>query len=133
MNSLTKLACLSFVHYCCLSFNGEKKYIRIRTPCYVEFFRLGIQQIAMSVKSQIEDFKPSIPLIQALRAPGMRNRHWEEVNISITIEQDMFDTIVLRSAIGSSQNGCSSEERIDFFQMFGNGFGQTHRRDHQSG
>lgn len=40
---------------------------------------LGIQQIAMAVKSQIEDFKPSIPLIQALRAPGMRNRHWEEV------------------------------------------------------
>jgi dynein heavy chain len=39
----------------------------------------GIQQIALTVKSQIEDFKPSIPLIQALRAPGMRNRHWEEV------------------------------------------------------
>ncbi|CAF4566002.1 unnamed protein product [Rotaria socialis] len=40
----------------------------------------GIQQIAMTVKSQIEDFKPSIPLIQALRAPGMRNRHWEELS-----------------------------------------------------
>lgn len=40
---------------------------------------LGIQQIAATVKSQIEDFRPSIPLIQALRAPGMRNRHWEEV------------------------------------------------------
>jgi dynein heavy chain len=41
--------------------------------------QLGIQQIALTVKNQIEDFKPSIPLIQALRAPGMRNRHWEEV------------------------------------------------------
>lgn len=40
---------------------------------------LGIQQIAVTVKGQIEDFKPNIPLIQALRAPGMRNRHWEEV------------------------------------------------------
>jgi dynein heavy chain len=45
----------------------------------IVFIILGIQQIALSVKSQIEDFKPSIPLIQALRAPGMRNRHWEEV------------------------------------------------------
>ncbi|CAF4290444.1 unnamed protein product, partial [Rotaria sp. Silwood2] len=40
----------------------------------------GIQQIALTVKGQIEDFKPSIPLIQALRAPGMRNRHWEELS-----------------------------------------------------
>lgn len=46
---------------------------------YKTIFRIGIQQIALTVKSQIEDFKPSIPLIQALRAPGMRNRHWEEV------------------------------------------------------
>ncbi|CAF1149286.1 unnamed protein product [Adineta steineri] len=40
----------------------------------------GIQQIAVAIKGQIEDFKPSIPLIQALRAPGMRNRHWEELS-----------------------------------------------------
>ena len=41
--------------------------------------------IALSIKGQIEDFKPSIPLIQALRAPGMRNRHWEEVGFPIDI------------------------------------------------
>ena len=45
----------------------------------ISFVILGIQQIAVNVKGQIEDFKPNIPLIQALRAPGMRNRHWEEV------------------------------------------------------
>ncbi|CAF1247347.1 unnamed protein product, partial [Didymodactylos carnosus] len=39
-----------------------------------------IQQIALTVKSDIEDFKPKIPLIQALRNPGMRNRHWEELS-----------------------------------------------------
>ncbi|CAF1684087.1 unnamed protein product, partial [Adineta ricciae] len=40
----------------------------------------GIQLVALTIKGQIEDFKPSIPLIQALRAPGMRNRHWEELS-----------------------------------------------------
>ena len=45
------------------------------------YILIGIQQIGLTVKSEIEDFKPSIPLIQALRAPGMRNRHWEEVRL----------------------------------------------------
>uniref|UniRef100_A0A8C4W100 Dynein axonemal heavy chain 1 n=1 Tax=Gopherus evgoodei TaxID=1825980 RepID=A0A8C4W100_9SAUR len=36
---------------------------------------------------QIEEFRPYIPLIQGLRNPGMRNRHWEmlskEININV--------------------------------------------------
>ena len=28
----------------------------------------------------IEEFKPHIPLIQGLRNPGMRQRHWDMVN-----------------------------------------------------
>lgn len=34
-------------------------------------------EVAQEVKSLIEDFRPFIPLIQGLRNPGMRNRHWE--------------------------------------------------------
>lgn len=37
------------------------------------------QQSAQEVKGWIEEFKPFIPLIQALRNPGMRKRHWEQV------------------------------------------------------
>ena len=33
------------------------------------------QEAAGHVKKWIEDFKPFIPLIQALRNPGMRKRH----------------------------------------------------------
>ncbi|XP_033121083.1 dynein heavy chain 1, axonemal-like, partial [Anneissia japonica] len=37
----------------------------------------AVQLIAEKVRSDIDDFKPFIPLIQGLRNPGMRSRHWE--------------------------------------------------------
>ena len=40
----------------------------------------AMQNIAQEVKLQIEDFKPHIPLIQGLRNPGMRHRHWEQLS-----------------------------------------------------
>ena len=36
--------------------------------------------VAQEVKQQIEEFRPYIPLIQGLRNPGMRNRHWEQLS-----------------------------------------------------
>jgi len=33
--------------------------------------------VSLHMKGQVEDFKPYIPLIQGLRNPGMRIRHWE--------------------------------------------------------
>ena len=39
------------------------------------------QEVAMEVKQKIENFKPYIPLIQGLRNPGMRSRHWEQVRV----------------------------------------------------
>jgi hypothetical protein len=65
--------------------------------CIIDNFYLGIQQIALTVKGQIEDFKPSIPLIQALRAPGMRNRHWEEVClIRVSNKKIIFNFLAFR-------------------------------------
>jgi len=40
---------------------------------------LGVQQVAQEIKGKIEEFKPFIPLIQGLRNPGMRSRHWDNV------------------------------------------------------
>ncbi|XP_071452908.1 dynein axonemal heavy chain 1-like [Hetaerina americana] len=37
----------------------------------------GPQQLAVELKNQMEEFRPLIPLIEALRNPGMRQRHWE--------------------------------------------------------
>ncbi|KAL0235780.1 hypothetical protein GEMRC1_002362 [Eukaryota sp. GEM-RC1] len=38
------------------------------------------QKIALQVKEEIEEFQPHVPLIVALRSPGMRDRHWEEIS-----------------------------------------------------
>ncbi|XP_018339413.1 PREDICTED: dynein heavy chain 1, axonemal-like isoform X2 [Trachymyrmex septentrionalis] len=42
--------------------------------------------IAITIKDQIEVFKPYISVIQALRCPGMKNRHFKELNKKIGIE-----------------------------------------------
>ena len=43
---------------------------------------LDVQLVATEIKGLIEDFKPYIPLIQGLRNPGMRSRHWDQVSIN---------------------------------------------------
>uniref|UniRef100_A0A8C3XBZ8 Dynein axonemal heavy chain 1 n=1 Tax=Cyanoderma ruficeps TaxID=181631 RepID=A0A8C3XBZ8_9PASS len=35
------------------------------------------QSVAMSFREKMDDFKQYVPLIQGLRNPGMRSRHWE--------------------------------------------------------
>uniref|UniRef100_A0A8C9DGR4 Dynein axonemal heavy chain 1 n=1 Tax=Prolemur simus TaxID=1328070 RepID=A0A8C9DGR4_PROSS len=45
------------------------------------------QDVALDIRARIEEFKPYIPLIQGLRNPGMRNRHWDilsnEINMNV--------------------------------------------------
>lgn len=52
-----------------------------------------MQHVAIEIKDQIEEFKPNIPLIQALRNPGMRNRHWEmlteELKLPVRPKKDL--------------------------------------------
>lgn len=56
--------------------------------------------IAAKIKQQMDDFKPHMPLIAALRNPGMRARHWkslsEELGIALLPDEkftlrDLFD------------------------------------------
>lgn len=34
-------------------------------------------ETATKLKDEVEDFRQYIPLVQALRQPGMRERHWD--------------------------------------------------------
>lgn len=42
--------------------------------------------VATVIKSKIEDFRPHIPLIQGLRNPGMRSRHWDMLSERIQMK-----------------------------------------------
>ncbi|KAJ1566068.1 Dynein heavy chain 1, axonemal [Nowakowskiella sp. JEL0078] len=40
----------------------------------------GCLHVATQIKDEMEDFKPFVPLIQSLRNPGMRDRHWDRLS-----------------------------------------------------
>ncbi|XP_030585284.1 LOW QUALITY PROTEIN: dynein heavy chain 1, axonemal-like [Archocentrus centrarchus] len=46
------------------------------------------QMVANLIRTKIEDFRPYVPLIQGLRNPGMKSRHWEILSerIQITVK-----------------------------------------------
>lgn len=46
---------------------------------------VGVQEVASQIRMAIEEFKPFVPLIQALRNPGMQSRHWELMTDKIGI------------------------------------------------
>jgi hypothetical protein len=58
-------------------------------PCVVEVFVLrGLDRMAANceeLKGQVEAFKEVAPLAAALRAPGMRRRHWEALSAKVGV------------------------------------------------
>lgn len=38
----------------------------------------AVQSVAIEIRNQIDEFKPLIPLILAVKNPGMRERHWNK-------------------------------------------------------
>ena len=41
---------------------------------------VGVLKIAEAVKAEIDEFRPKVPLLLALRKKGMNVRHWEQVS-----------------------------------------------------
>lgn len=41
--------------------------------------------VATVIQSKIEDFRPHVPMIQGLRSPGMRSRHWQMLSELIQV------------------------------------------------
>jgi dynein heavy chain len=44
-----------------------------------------ILKIAESVKAQIDEFRPKVPLLMSLRKKGLRERHWNQLSKKIGI------------------------------------------------
>uniref|UniRef100_A0A8C3HTZ9 Dynein axonemal heavy chain 1 n=1 Tax=Chrysemys picta bellii TaxID=8478 RepID=A0A8C3HTZ9_CHRPI len=57
--------------------------------------------VAVEIRGRIEEFRPYIPLIQGLRNPGMRNRHWEMLSkeININVKKALCHVHVLRPKV----------------------------------
>ena len=62
---------------------SSKSFERLNLP--------ALQNIASSVKDEVDQFRPFVPLITALRNPGMKDRHWielaEKTNIAIPADR----------------------------------------------
>jgi len=46
----------------------------------------NLLEIVNNIKTQLLEFKPYIPMIQALRNPGLRDRHWEQISNELNQE-----------------------------------------------
>lgn len=76
--------------------------------------QVALGEISDTILAQVNDFRPQIPLIMALRNPGMQQRHWEE--ISSRIGFDVFPGTTIQSLqvgytclfvyVGSAKGGC---------------------------
>lgn len=55
--------------------------------------------IAFTIRDQIEAFKPYISVIQSLRCPGMKNRHFEELTKETGIQMALTSTLTFKNLL----------------------------------
>ena len=58
----------------------------------------GCLGIAKQVKDEMADFAQNVPVVQALRNPGMRDRHWDDLTRDLKFELRPDDKFTLRDA-----------------------------------
>ena len=51
----------------------------------------GILKIAESIKGEVEEFKPFVPLAMALRTEGMKDRHWQGISEKVGFEVKPYE------------------------------------------
>nr|CAD7450236.1 unnamed protein product [Timema bartmani] len=61
--------------------------------------RWRVQKIAKEIKEQIDEFRPHVSLIQALRDRGLRLRHWEEISYKTGIQISMTPNLTFRKCL----------------------------------
>lgn len=48
----------------------------------------AVLKIAENVKSQVDTFRPKVPLMVALRKQGMKERHWNQISDKVGFKVD---------------------------------------------
>lgn len=64
------------------------KWARGTMKVYRQLKQGGPSSVADKVKERVEEFQANLPLIVALRNPGMRRRHWERLGATVGFEVD---------------------------------------------
>lgn len=55
--------------------------------------------IALTIRDQIEAFKPYVGMIQTLRHPGMKNRHFEKLTKETGIQMALTPTLTFKNLL----------------------------------
>ena len=58
----------------------------------------GCLNIAKALKSEMAGFSGNVPVVQALRNPGMRDRHWDALSAELRFELRPDEKFTLRDA-----------------------------------
>ncbi|KAL1506671.1 hypothetical protein ABEB36_005994 [Hypothenemus hampei] len=59
----------------------------------------AVQKVAIDIRAQIDEFKPLIPLLQCLRNPGMKQRHWDKLSEEIGLDVAVTPTTTFSSML----------------------------------
>jgi hypothetical protein len=60
---------------CCRWWRGSAKLLKQLTGAPLE--------VAEAVRQQLQEFLQHVPLIAALRNPGLRDRHWDKISAAV--------------------------------------------------
>ncbi|XP_045521817.1 dynein axonemal heavy chain 1-like [Pieris brassicae] len=80
------------------------EYYKTIIKCVRTFADLPkVQQVALTIRDDIDEFKPLIPVIQAVRNPGMKERHWNEfmdrAGITVTMNEKQTFQMCLKQGM----------------------------------
>lgn len=59
----------------------------------------AVLKIAELIKSEIDQFKPKVPLMVALRKQGMKDRHWEQISEKVGFPVKPDESFTFQSAL----------------------------------
>ncbi|XP_014239722.1 dynein heavy chain 1, axonemal-like isoform X2 [Cimex lectularius] len=83
------------------------EHAKTMTKCIKLFSEIpACLKIAETIKELIEEFKPHIPIIQALCAKGMRKRHWEEFQTMTGIPINWTPALTYKECINLGVHEC---------------------------
>lgn len=94
----------------------DKYFVTINKA--VKFFQKSdmVEQLAIAneIKTQINAFRPEVPLLVVLRNPGMRDRHWEKIATQLKV-----DIMPIENFTTSQILSLGLKDQLDFIQKVG--------------